>query len=501
MPQVAQLPRRLLVMGWPLLLFGFAVSITISPIASSDSRMVLAGYLNDFVIPHFPPLYPLFTRLFATGGTWHEPIYSALSIKLILLAQHSLTVLAAAYLADRLPLGIWAKRLVTTLLYMNPVTLFSTHSLLTEALVTPALFAAFAEAIPLLVWRNGSIWHLALFFLWVAIAALVRHIGILLGLMLPTGYVLEALYRACKKDRIGALRGARAFAACTVGMVVAALLVHGTSVLVMRSLDIEPRSILGRAFVYRLTPGSLGVGAGGIFVGHDEFMGMLERLKARAVDPDIVATLRIIETSGYTWVDPFNRVQKHLESKCPTCATPIDIWAQTDDLLTRTALYVLLTPDWVLFKDATVRTAYSVAPGLVDPSRAIAPQLSGWRTADLSSVAATKQFDARALQSSFVWRAAADLGIVISAVLKMRMLTVPTCFAAALAFLFWARQAAVLIFASFLTIIALAAAGSLSTVYLVRYGILLDQIAIVAVVFAAALASTGRQTTSDMVRV
>src|SRR5262245_46661304 len=57
------LAERLWLIGWPLLPIGAAASLLVSPyIGNPDSNVMATLYLNDFVIPHWPPLYPLFIR-------------------------------------------------------------------------------------------------------------------------------------------------------------------------------------------------------------------------------------------------------------------------------------------------------------------------------------------------------------------------------------------------------------------------------------------------------
>jgi hypothetical protein len=476
----------LLITIWPFLPIGAAAALIVSPVTTVDSRVLIADYLNDFVFPHFPPLYPLFARAFATAGTWREPIYSAVSIKLILVVQHLLTIMAAGYLANRLPLTLWGKRLVIGVLYLNPVTLHVTHSLLTEALVTPAMLAAIAEAIPLLVGGQWVVWRAVLFSFWVTLAALSRHTAILLGLLLPAGYAIETLLAAFRRDRLQTLTAIRrgTVTAALAAMVFVAY--QGLSILAMHSFGVEPRSTFGRSFVYRITPASTHY----IFIPDEEFRRTLARLQSNAPDADIAAALRIIENTGFGWVDAFNEVTKYLEGKqCAGCAPHTNIWAETDRLLNRTAAYVMLTPDSTMWKDAALRTLFTLAPGLVPGSLLLSYTSSDNRGLDLAAVPPTEALKTTDIQTSFPLRIGRDFGHFLKLVADARKFLVPAMMTLSLLLLLYANSPAVLVMAIYLIAVMIAAAASLVTVYIPRYGVMIDQLSIIGPVLAGAFAT------------
>ena len=78
-------------------------------VGNFDSVVLATQTFNDFVIPHWPPLYPLFIRtinfltasvLWLFGGTapgFVEPTFNWITLKFILLIQHGLAIVAAAW--------------------------------------------------------------------------------------------------------------------------------------------------------------------------------------------------------------------------------------------------------------------------------------------------------------------------------------------------------------------------------------------------------------------
>ena len=131
----------------------------VSPnVGNFDSVVLATQTFNDFVIPHWPPLYPLFIRtinfltasvLWLFGGTapgFVEPTFNWITLKFILLIQHGLAIVAAAYAASQFRLSLIGSRCVAAVLYLNPFMLICIHSLFSPLGQGPQAFCGLTLA-------------------------------------------------------------------------------------------------------------------------------------------------------------------------------------------------------------------------------------------------------------------------------------------------------------------------------------------------------------------
>src|SRR6516225_2403406 len=108
------LAERLWQISWPLLPIGAAASLLVSPNIGNPDSAVMATQTLKVVLPHWPPLYPLFIRTInsligfvlrllgdSNAPGVLKPTFSAAALKFILLIQHGLAIVAAAYAASQ----------------------------------------------------------------------------------------------------------------------------------------------------------------------------------------------------------------------------------------------------------------------------------------------------------------------------------------------------------------------------------------------------------------
>src|SRR5262249_13817484 len=106
----------------------------------------------------------------------------------------------------------------------------------------------------------------------------------------------------------------------------------------MRLFDIEPRSAIGRAFVYRLSPGRMQgeveLGAHQFFHSEAERSSIIDELKKGAKDDTLRRVIEIIGRTPHPWVEPWNAVERFVRTEClaDVCQHQHP-WIVTDKLL------------------------------------------------------------------------------------------------------------------------------------------------------------------------
>jgi len=552
------LAERVWQISWPLFPIGAAASFFVSPDISIDSAVLTTQTLNDFVIPHWPPLYPLFVRtinyltgsvLWLLGGTapgFVEPTFSAIALNFVLLIQHALAIVAAAYAASQFRLRVIGSRCAAAVLYLNPFTLSCIHNLRAEALMAIFLLLALGSAVPILLYRDWALNRVVWFFVWIALVALSRHAAIAFAFLLPAGLAWQAidewLSRRPRLARTTAQRMTIALIGVACAQVTVSLVANG--IMVWR--HVKPHSSLGRAFVYRLAEGSLPTPLltrqqqGGIFMTRDEHDDLIRRLKARTADEVLLRTIDIVATtSDYSWVPAFNRVQDEVAA-CAHCCKPgsavglrkqlylrlaqgvmIGVgevvgasrqaedernqsrcrWAETDRRLNQVAWLALLSFDPVLMRDAALRTGEVLAPFFVKPPFYPDSAWLNWKqlthvwTPNLPS---TERFDGPAMVKHFRWHLGTDFEIVTNLAQQLRGMMFLAAIGLLAILLPFARNAIPLCLGLLSAAIAYAAMISLVTVYIPRYGLMVDLLALFAILAAISSTYETRWRTSPM---
>src|SRR5262249_16089681 len=156
---------------------GAAASLLVSPNIGNPDSAIMATQTLKVVLPQWPPIYPLFIRtinslmgfvLWLLGNTNAPgivtPNFSAAALKFVLLIHTASAIVAAAYADLQFRLRLIGSRCVAAVLYLNPFTLTSIHSLLSEAPLAIFLLLAVGSAVPILLYRDWALNRVVWFF-------------------------------------------------------------------------------------------------------------------------------------------------------------------------------------------------------------------------------------------------------------------------------------------------------------------------------------------------
>lgn len=508
--------RRIVLIGWPLFPIGIAASLLVSPIVNIDSVVQVSFFLNDFVIPHFPPLYPLFVRSIAVltealfwifGGPrphgFIEPNITSAALKIILLIQHCMAIAASCYLASQFRLGVAGQRIVAAVLYLNPFVLICVHSILSESLTAVFLLAAVGVVVPILLYSKWSLGRVVAFFVIATLGILTRHVALAFTFLLPVGIVFLAIMAFISHRPLNLGLTLRRLSIALAGILCAHFAANAVAFIVMEARGVEARSVIGRAFVYRLAEGALAsppaLPGGQLFMSREEHAGLIQRLKSAADNGDLRHTIGVVAKSGYSWVGAFNRVSEEVRL-CESCcgATPSGrcLWAETDRRLNRVARHALLSFDTVLLRDAAIRTGVFMFPFFVAPP--FYPDNTAWFSWRLLRSEwglqgpVRERFDGPSLAENFRWHSGDEFRAIINLAGQLRGVMVIIAIATIiLIVLFVASVVIPFISALVVTFLTYAAMISIVTVYVPRYGLFIDILALIIMVIMGVSAFEG----------
>jgi hypothetical protein len=271
-----------------------------------------------------------------------------------------------------------------------------------------------------------------------------------------------------------------------IGVVCAQVATQLVADMIMLSRDVEPRSMLGRAFVYRLAESQLDYDK--LFMTRDEHAELIRRLKTSTADEVLRRTVDIVATTQEnTWSTAFNRVTYEVDA-CANCCkgssnTSRCLWAETDRRLNQVAWLALLSFDPVLMRDAALRTGEVLAPPFYPhqtwPSWGQPPS---WEQLRLRvDPPSNERFDGPAMVKHFRWHLGTDFSIVVNLAQQLRGVMVLAAVGLLTILLPFARNAIPLCLGLLSAAIAYAAIISLVTVYVPRYGLPVDLLALFAI--------------------
>ncbi len=358
----------------PLLSVNLLVLALCAPNIKVDGSVYTTAVMHDFVVPHAAPLYPLFVRsvnavVFSAGvliGSWPasegstwsliQPApYSNVSIFAILFVQHALLVWAASWFAVSIARGWWLRAVTACALCWSPPVLVAAQRIQTEGLWNPFMIAAVASCYRFLVQPQEPLRKLALHFVLVAVAMLVRHPGSVLLAMLPLALISVGIVRAADRHRLAALLPhlrAAVVAGCIGLLTLGVVSEIKTAVLI--ACNVEPRPAFGRPGTQRLHYKALHPFERISRQDLDEIVRGLER---RAAEPQVKRAIRIIATSKTVWIEPFNRIRTEVvEPAFPQYESRQSL-AQTDRLLNQAAWLAYTSTDPRMLRGVALRAA------------------------------------------------------------------------------------------------------------------------------------------------
>ena len=356
----------------PLFSVNLVVLALCAPHIKVDGSVYTTTVMRDFVVPHGAPLYPLFVRSVnavvhntavklgffpaGEGSTWSliQPApYSDFSIYTILFTQHALLVWAAVWFATSITRRWWLRVVIAGALCWSPPILVVAQRIKTEGLWNPLVIAAVASCYRFLMQPNKPLRNLALHFLFVALAMLVRHPGSVFLAMLPLALVALGLARAASERRLAALLPHARAATIAVCIGLATLsIVSSAKIAVLVACDVEPRPAFGRPGTQRIHYKALHPYER---MSRQDLDEIIQGLQQRTDDPHIQRAIQIITTSESFWVEPFNKIRTEIVEP----AYPQYNWQQTlaptDRILNQVAMLAYTSTDPRMMRSVVLR--------------------------------------------------------------------------------------------------------------------------------------------------
>lgn len=355
---------QLLFIAFPFLLIAVASACFVAPELNIDSAVLMAFDLPDSVFPHFPPGYPVFTRGIAlivefvtTGSLTHNLSspgpYSSLDVASIVLTQHILVVLGATYLASKLTKNVAIRIFAVALLYLNPITFLMSNSLITESLTSPVLYALIGKSLVTLQNPSPRFSDVTACMVIALLGAIVRFPFIITIAVLPVAIFIRAVLSAadrpaaCGKQLINAI-AIVILAAVTVALP-ASLITNFATI----QVGAEPRSILGRAFIYNLL-GTRTLDRPVDWVVTKDMAEMAPAIAAKADRETANDILSFAESQSKTWVTDQNRLTFEELDKCKNCTVTMG-YAAADRRMNKAAMTVIASLDPIFIKHVGLR--------------------------------------------------------------------------------------------------------------------------------------------------
>lgn len=282
-----------------------------------DSVVLTTWDVTNGVLPHYPPLYPFFTRsinfltMWAFYGGTGDAVgklaynFSDVGIYTILGIQHALGVIALVVLAMTAAESLPKRIVVLVLLLLNPTYFLSTHTLATEALWLPILALTFACSLS--IWRSDkalSRFLLSGYFVLLCLNFLTRHTGVIVAALLPGLLGMRAL---CARNRSQTMRWLGITALTFLSFFAA----DQTARQVCRWYGIEPRSIWGRAAIYRLAVLDWQA------IGLEEKARLMAEMQEKTDDPFVRKAIPRAFVAKHLWFDLWNEIRQMVEMENP----------------------------------------------------------------------------------------------------------------------------------------------------------------------------------------
>jgi len=221
---------------------------------------------------------------------------------------------------------------------------------------------------------------------------------------------------------------------------------------------------------------------------HDE---LIRRLKSSTTDEVLLRTIDIVATNPEnSWVPAFNRVQYEVGAS-GSCGKRNNksgcAWAEADRRLNQVARLALLSFDPVLMRDGVLRTGEVLAPFFVSPPFYPDAAWLSWKRLstpwDLSGLP-RERFDGPAMVKHFRWQLGTDFSIIINLAQQLRGIMALAAIGLLAILLPFARHAIPLCLGLLSATVAYAAMISFVTIYVPRYGLPVDLLALFAILVA-----------------
>ncbi len=287
-----------------------------------DSLLLLELGSNSLVIPHFPPLYPLFAWAVNLGLAAAEeaPAITDRGLLAMVVLQQALAVVAVVAFARSASRALWRQLLVVALVALNPIYFLLAHSLRTEALWLPLVLLLLALA--LRIWEAAGPSPAAWlgYYSVLLLAVLTRHPSLLLAGLLPALYLFGFVFFGQRRRNLWRLV---THAAAGLLVLVAANLVTAA---VCDRFDAKPRALWGRAAVYRI-----------VWTDWDEIprrekRQLIRQLRRAEPDPLVRRAIPVVLASTQAWGGAYGDVHRLL-AESPLTPPGADLEVLADEVL------------------------------------------------------------------------------------------------------------------------------------------------------------------------
>jgi hypothetical protein len=326
--------------------------------AGGDSVVLMLYGINENCIPHYPPLYPLFTRTVnfavnkpmlspgSTIATWGQGNVSDASLYSIIILQQLFLSFVITFFVCSL-----SKRFLVRLIGVIPflltpsLTLFN-HGVLSESLWVSFVILAFAAAWRILANDGPSNGNYILYFVALLAGVQTRHVGLIFSFTLPFALLILAIIEREKRAQ-----RTREFA-WVISISIAVFLADAAITrLICYQFGVAYRSVYGRSGVYLIDRVNWKQ------VGDGERLAIEQAVEKKVSSPLVAGAVPVVFAARNPWIGPWQDVHSYLESQHMEALGNRDLSVLTDNLLTEISLtYVRTWNPW--YRDFVRSTLY-----------------------------------------------------------------------------------------------------------------------------------------------
>lgn len=325
-----------------------------------DSLVVMLYGIAPGVIPHYPLLYPLFTRtvnyvlthLFepqsATVAQWGSENLSDTSLYGILVIQHVLFAAAVTYLACVLARTLGRRLLVVIPFCLTPSLSLYNHGIFSEGPWITSLIFVLGAGIQLLRAERPSPWNYGIYFAaWIA-ALLTRHVSFIFAFMVPAA-MLGLVVFDFPRWRQHLARAALTIAVSLAGWYAVGLVNR----VVCPWVGVAYHSVYGRSGVYHITMVDWAA------VPADSRESLIRSLQEKSSSPLVAGAVPVIFANRSPWTGTWSDVRDYVASQGEEALAGRDVGILTDEILNEVSgLFVRSWNPWYLGRVEKTLTDY-----------------------------------------------------------------------------------------------------------------------------------------------
>ncbi len=314
--------------------------VTIPPTWAGPDSVVLMLYgINENSIPHYPPLYPLFTRTVnfavsnplitpaSTIATWGQGNLSDASLYSIIILQQVLLSSAITFFVCSVSKRFLVRLAGVIPFLLTPSLSLFNHGILSESFWISFVILAFAAAWRIIKSDFSPGRNYALYFIALLAGAQTRHVGLIFSFTLPFALLFLAIND--RKERRERMKKCGWVISISVAVFFADAAITR---LVCYQFGVAYRSVYGRSGVYLIDRVNWKQVSSGERLA-------LERAIERKTSSSLVAgAVPVVFAATDPWVGPWQDVHSYLESQPLEAVGARDLSVLTDNILTEISL-------------------------------------------------------------------------------------------------------------------------------------------------------------------